>query len=101
VREIIARKDVETVVIGDSINFAGNENPISAKAKAFARDLERTANVEVVWEPETYSTQEARRDPEGVRVNSREAVDAAAAAIILTSYLSHANPSTLSEYDLD
>ena len=47
------------------------------------------------------TTQEARRDPEGVYTGSHAAVDASAAALILTSYLSHANPTTRSEYDLD
>jgi putative Holliday junction resolvase len=92
VRELIGRKEVEIVVIGDSKDFAGNDNAVRAKAKAFALDLERTANVEVVWEPETLTTQEARRDPEGIRItgaDARTAVDASAAALILTSYLSH------------
>lgn len=92
VRELIVRKEVETVVIGDSQDFAGNDNAVKAKAKAFAADLERTASVNVAWEPETLTTQEARRDPEGVRITgqeAREAVDASAAALILTSYLSH------------
>ncbi len=92
VRELITRKEVEIVVIGDSKDFAGNDNAVKAKAKAFAADLERTASIEVVWEPETLTTQEARRDPEGIRItgkDAREAVDASAAALILTSYLSH------------
>ena len=101
VREIIERKEVKVVVIGDSVNSSGNDNPIAAKAKAFAADLERTASVEVAWEPEAYTTQAARRDPEGVHVNSRENVDAAAAALILTSYLEHANPSKLTDKELD
>jgi putative Holliday junction resolvase len=92
VRDLIERKEVETVVIGDSVDFAGNANPVRAKAKAFAVELEHTTNVEVVWEPEALTTQEARRDPEGIRITgqqAREAVDASAAALILTSYLSH------------
>ncbi|MBA3789193.1 Holliday junction resolvase RuvX [Patescibacteria group bacterium] len=105
VHEIIDRKEVGVVVIGESRDFKGNENPVSAKAKAFARDLERTTDVTVEWEPETYTTQEAKRDPIGVHVNTREAVDASAAALILTSYLSRINPSTTTndepDYDFD
>jgi putative Holliday junction resolvase len=92
VRELIKRKEVEVVVIGDSRDFAGNDNAVMAKAKAFATDLERTADVGVVWESEALTTQEARRDPEGIRItgrDARQAVDASAAALILTSYLSH------------
>ena len=101
IREIVKTKKVNVVVIGDSRDFSGKENEVMAKAKAFAALLEDTADVTVEWEPETMTTQEARRDPEGVYTGSHAAVDASAAAIILTSYLSHANPSTISEYDLD
>jgi putative Holliday junction resolvase len=101
VREIVKTKKVSVVVIGDSRDFSGKENEVMAKAKVFAALLEDTAEVTVEWEPETMTTQEARRDPEGMYTGSHAAVDASAAAIILTSYLSHANPSTISEYDLD
>ena len=101
VREFVKHKEVNVVVIGESKDFAGKENDVAAKAKAFAALLEDTADVTVEWEPETMTTQEARRNPEGVYTGSHAAVDASAAALILTSYLSHANPSTISEYDLD
>ncbi len=101
VRELIQRKEVKIVVMGESRDFSGNENAVHAKAKEFAALLERTAEVTVEWEPEGMTTQFARRDPEGVYTGSHAAVDASAAALILTSYLSHANPSTISEYDLD
>jgi putative Holliday junction resolvase len=101
VREIIERKEVNVVVIGESRNFAGEVNDVDAKAKAFASLLEKTAEVTIEWEPEDMTTQLARRDPEGVYTGSHAAVDASAAALILTSYLNHANPSKISEYDLD
>jgi putative Holliday junction resolvase len=105
VRELIKHKHVEVVVLGESRDFAGNENAVAAKARAFADDLERTTDVKIRWEPEGMTTQEARRDPEGVYTGSHAAVDASAAALILTSYLSHANPRTeadqLAEYDND
>ena len=93
VRELIVHKTVGAVVIGESRDFSGNENSVHQKAKIFAELLERTAEIPVYWEPETMTTQEARRDPEGVYTGSHAAVDASAAAIILTSYLAHANPS--------
>jgi len=105
VRELIKNKSVQVVVIGESRDFAGNENPVHQKAKEFAALLERTTDVTVEWEPEGMTTQEARRDPEGVYTGSHAAVDASAAALILTSYLSHANPKTdadlQAEYDND
>jgi putative Holliday junction resolvase len=104
VRELIKNKAVEAVVIGESRDFSGNENPVHQSAKEFATLLERTAEVPVLWEPETMTTQEARRDPEGVYTGSHAAVDASVAALILTSYLAHANPAADpndSDYDND
>jgi putative Holliday junction resolvase len=104
VRELITNKGVGAVVIGESRDFSGNENSVHQIAKEFAALLERTADVTVFWEPETMTTQEARRDPEGVYTGSHAAVDASAAALILTSYLAHANPSedpNDSDYDND
>jgi putative Holliday junction resolvase len=91
VMDVIGRKDVSIVVMGDSLDNSGKPNPIREKSKSFARDLERMANVEVVWEPEHFTSQEARRDPEGIRTNTRDAVDASAAALILSSYLTRLN----------
>ena len=85
---LIERKDVGAVVIGESRDFSGAENPVAKDAKAFGLLIERRAGIPVHFEPETLTTQEARRDPEGIRMPGRAPVDASAAALILTSYLS-------------
>lgn len=85
---LIERKEVGAVVIGESKDFSGNDNVIAKDAKAFGLLLERRAGLPIYFEPELFTTQEARRDPEGVRMTGREQVDASAAALILTSYLS-------------
>jgi putative Holliday junction resolvase len=101
VRELIVHKGVDTVVMGESKDFSGNTNPIMVRAKKFVQELERTSDAAVVWEPEMMTTQEARRDVDGIYTGSHAAVDASAAAIILTSYLSHANPSPHPDIDPD
>jgi putative Holliday junction resolvase len=85
---LIERKGVEKVVMGESRNFAGGENPVAKEAKEFALLIERRSGIPVAFEPETLTTQEARRDFEGIRMPGSPAVDASAAALILTSYLS-------------
>lgn len=86
---LIERKNVEAVVMGESLDFSGAENRVAKHAKEFAAILERRSGLSVHLEPEMFTTQEARRDFEGVRVPGREtAVDSSAAAIILTSFLS-------------
>ncbi len=85
---LIERKEVGAVVIGESRDFSGNENAVAKDAKAFGQLLENRSGLPVYFEPETLTTQEARRDFEGVRIPGNAAVDASAAALILTSYLS-------------
>ena len=85
---LIVEEHIGTVVIGESRDFQGNENPIANPARALGEELLERTGVPVVYEPETYTTQEARRDPEGVYTNKKGNVDAQAAALILTSYLS-------------
>lgn len=85
---LIERKGVSGVVMGESRDYAGNENTVAKHAKEFAQLLERRSGIRAVFEPEMLTTQEARRDFEGVRVPGSPDVDASAAALILTSYLS-------------
>ncbi|MGE5540864.1 MAG: Holliday junction resolvase RuvX [Bacillota bacterium] len=84
---LIQSKGVDVVVIGESRDFAGNPNPIANPARALGEELSECAGIPVHYEPEMLTTQEARRDFEGNRTNYGN-VDASAAALILTSYLS-------------
>jgi putative Holliday junction resolvase len=84
---LIERKNVEAIVIGESMNRDGTENKVAKLTKEFAMLLEQRSGIEVFFEPEMYTTQEARRDFEGVRMPGSPDVDASAAALILTSYL--------------
>ena len=85
---LIARKEAGAIVMGESRDYAGNENKVAKPAKEFAQLLERRSGLTVFFEPEMLTTQEARRDFEGVRMPGSPDVDASAAALILTSYLS-------------
>ncbi|MDO8408367.1 MAG: Holliday junction resolvase RuvX [bacterium] len=101
-RALIARENVGAVVIGESRTLLGGENPIAQSAHALGEALEREAGVPVAYESEVFTTVEARRPPEPSfaeatkdkkprksRAAKRRAdVDASAAALILTSYLS-------------
>lgn len=90
---LIEEKKVGAVVVGESCDFAGNENPIAEHARALAQKLSERAGVPIFFEFETLTTAQARRAPEKAdktrAVQRRVNVDASAAAIILTSYLSH------------
>lgn len=83
---LIEKEAVEAVVMGESLNFNGEPNPVMEEAARFAESLAAETGLPVMLEPEILTTQEALRDPEGVRMKMG-AVDAQAAALILTSYL--------------
>jgi putative Holliday junction resolvase len=86
---LISRKEVGEVVIGESLGFDRTPNPVAKAAKEFGALIERRTELTVSYEPETLTTQEARRDFEGVRQpgSGSTLVDASAAALILTSFL--------------
>lgn len=89
----IAEERVGAVVIGESRTLAGGENPIAESARALGQLITIRAGVPVFFESEVFTSAEARRAPEKVGKSrapqKRAAVDASAAALILTSYLSH------------
>lgn len=72
---------IETIVIGESRDFTGRENPLMEAVHKFSKKLEG-AGLKVFLEPEYSSSVEASRF-QGVR----EDIDASAAAIILQRYL--------------
>jgi len=88
---LIAKENIGAVVIGESRNLAGGENPIVKDARALGRQLTERAGVPVFYESEVFTSAEARRVPhkkEKTRAPKvRGNVDASAAALILTSYL--------------
>ena len=92
---LIKTEKVGTVVIGESRNLAGEDNPIAKDARKLGNQLEELAQVPVVYESEVFTSVEARRMPESHEKSRkpkvRVPVDASAAALILTSYLSRTN----------
>lgn len=79
--KLIAERNIQTVVFGESLDLDGKENPIMQEVQEVARAVQEKA--EVMFEPEQFSTQAAKRLGEGS--------DAAAAAIILQSHLDQKN----------
>ncbi len=83
---LIKEKGVGAIVVGESRNFSGNDNPVAHDARKLGEDLAKLAGIPVHFEPETYTTQEARRYPDGSRMEGSPDVDASAAALILTGF---------------
>ena len=78
---LLAERNIETAVFGESVDLDGVDNPIMKEVRKIAKALRE--QVKVVFEPEQFSTQAAGRLGKGT--------DAEAAAIILQSYLDRQN----------
>jgi len=79
---ITAEKKAEGIVMGESKNFQGEENPIMKKARQFAATLEERSGLSVHFEPEFMTSVEARHIQGG-----GEKTHSSAAALILKSFL--------------
>ena len=84
-------KEVEVIVIGESKNYKGENNPVMEKINKFKIELEaelKAAELEVkiMLEPELLTSAEAERIQ-----GKTEMHDASAAALILKSYIDRTN----------
>lgn len=94
---MIRERDVERIVIGLPLHMSGRAGDEAKSAQAFGRDLERAGGVAVDFLDERWSTREADRVREAARGSrsrsrrrderKRGELDAAAASLILSTYL--------------
>ncbi|MEX0916982.1 MAG: Holliday junction resolvase RuvX [Candidatus Paceibacterota bacterium] len=97
VKALAEREGVVGFVVGDSRNFAGDENLVMYDIRTFAEMLERKTELPVYFEEEFMTSAQARRVPQASdELRSRKEknsapVDASAAALILQSYLDKQN----------
>ncbi len=80
--KLIEKENIKEIVIGHSINKDGTDNKIHEAVTEFITTLTLETGLPIHLEPEQYTTQEA------LRIQGRnEQTDAAAATIILNSFL--------------
>lgn len=82
VRGFCESRGVSGIVMGDSKDARGNDNPIMKEVHAFKAELERDLQLPVELEPEFFTSMQAAK-VQGEHV----LLDASAAALILQSYL--------------
>lgn len=86
IKTICAHEAVETIVIGESVDYKGQPNIVKKEIDKFIVELKKVAGVPIIEEREFMSTQQAR-----FYQMKRKRVDDSAAAIILQSYLDRKN----------
>ncbi len=88
--DLAQKEGVESFVVGESDNPAGGLNTIMRRITIFSEALKVRTDLPVEQVSEAYSSAEARRALETkikTRKDKKVSVDAAAAAIILQTYL--------------
>lgn len=100
----VQEQKVGLIILGESKDFNGKDNPIAKQAAEFKKALEKATHKKIEYEPEFLTSVQAgrryARRPEvsrgsGARAESRrenDMLDASAAAIILQSYLDRMRP---------
>ena len=92
---LIAKENIHAVVIGESRTLTSGENPIARDARALGDSISERSGTPVFYESEVFTSAAARRAPEKQAKSrapkSRKNIDASAAALILTSYLSRSH----------
>lgn len=86
IEALIANRSVAEVVIGYSLNNAGEPNPVHALVEEFMMNLTLATGVPIHLEPEQYSSQQAAQI-----TGKNSQTDAAAAALILDSFITKQN----------
>ena len=79
--ELCQREEVDEIVLGESLDYKGQPNPIQAKIENWKTKLESLSDLPVHFERETLTSAEAARN------TGKEMLDASAAALILQAYL--------------
>ena len=90
IEKLIEQEHIETIVLGEADNPAGGENTIQRRLLTFKNALEVRTGKTVEMVSEAYTSAQARRAWEEKirsRKDKRIPVDAAAAALILQTYL--------------
>ena len=94
VHALVKENRVEKIILGESRNFKNEPNSVMEDIELFKKDLEEVSGLPVEYQQEFMTSMEAARqyEPDGSRKAnpSQEKLDAAAAALILQSYLDRA-----------
>ncbi|MCX6736380.1 MAG: Holliday junction resolvase RuvX [Candidatus Parcubacteria bacterium] len=82
IQNLCKKENINTVVLGESLDFSGQPNPVMKKILAFKKTLEEKFLLSVFLEKEFLTSKQARNIQEDSSLT-----DASAAAIILQSWL--------------
>lgn len=86
VKKICEKNEVTRIILGKSVNYKNEDNPIAEDIAALKGSLEKGVNIPVLYQNEVLTTKEAERIQ-----GEKEGIHASSAALILRSYLERKN----------
>ena len=90
IAQIVAKQEVEAIVLGLPLNMDGSEGSQAAKVKAFAQQLAHQVRIPIHLHDErlsSFGAQERLESMDLSKAKKRDLLDAVAAAEILRSFL--------------
>ena len=95
ISEILKQEKISEIVIGESVDFSGKPNALSAQIEIFILKLKKEFGLPVHKQKEFLTSVEARRyfkpARRGIKQTKSDRIDAGAAALILQRYLDRKN----------
>jgi len=93
IADLAEKENISRIVVGQSINYQGKDNPIMEQIYQFKKALHDRLSIPINFETEFLTSAEAKRRPQEAdlprsrKPKLRRLVDAQAAAIILQSFI--------------
>jgi putative holliday junction resolvase len=90
--QALALKQVELILVGFPLLLNGQEGPMAAAVRQFARELEAASTIPIKLIDERFSSKLADQSLREIRLKRKERtakMDVTAAAILLQGYLDH------------
>jgi len=86
IKQLVDEYSVSALVIGESKDIDGKENPVMREAREFVEEIKEFLDIDIIWEREDFTSQTVR-ETQGEISKS----DASAAALILQAFLDRNN----------
>ncbi len=86
ISKVVEEKKIESIVLGESLNFKGEKNFIMKEIEDFSLKLKQEFSLPVIFEPEFLSSVQALK-----MGSTMESLDAGAATVILQAFLDKRN----------
>ncbi len=80
--KILKEENVGEIVIGESVDYKGEENPVMEGVRDFIEKIKEFTDVPIILEPEFLTSSQVRNTQ-----GDGKMIDASAAALILQSFL--------------